>query len=80
MQQLSSRNADADLRGYVLEAQRLAVKVPLVRQIPNEVPSPGKFPIADDGSLETKFESGDVLLLHTVNSSFSYAIPFRSNM
>jgi hypothetical protein len=71
VQQLSSRNADADLRGYVLETQRLAVKVPLIRQIPDDVSSPGQFPIVDDGSSETKFESGDVLLLHTVNFSFS---------
>ena len=65
---ISVETADLDLRGCILEAQRLAVRVPLVRQIPANVSSPGELPINDDKPPKTaKLEPGFVLLIDTVS-------------
>ena len=70
VQSRTGKDADSEIQGCVLEAQRLAVRVPLVRQIPTDVSSPGEFPIDDDKPPKTaKLESGHVLLIDTVSYS-----------
>ncbi|MCJ1352470.1 MAG: hypothetical protein MMC33_002454 [Icmadophila ericetorum] len=51
-----------ELGGYTLEAQRLAVLVPLIRQIPNDVPEPPKISLSD-GKEPTTVVKGAVLLV-----------------
>ena len=69
---LSAETADSDLRACVLEAQRLAVRVPLVRQIPAGVSGPGELPITDDKPPKTvKLEPGHVLLIDTVSHALA---------
>lgn len=63
--------AEKKLSRYVLEAQRLAVHVPLVRQIPNDATvTAAKVEIDNNNPPTTrKFEPGDMLLLQVVGSS-----------
>ena len=58
---LSSSNSDQKLIGYVLEAQRLAIDVPLVRQVTEDV----KIQTSDD-SEAVPIGKGQVLMIDLV--------------
>jgi len=68
--------AEKKLSRYVLEAQRLAVHVPLVRQIPNDATVTAAEVEIDDNKPPTtrKFERGEMLLLQVVGSSCSVSV------
>lgn len=62
----ATNDVDRRLAGYVLEAQRLAVHVPLIRQIPLENGNPGSILTEDENQKDTALKAGDMLLLDIV--------------
>lgn len=63
-----------NLSGYILEAQRLACHVPLVRQIANDVAELPKI-TASDGS---QIQKGTVILIDVVSLLFSMTVRLHS--